>query len=371
MANANSDANATDRDQLHLAVRLAGASAGHDPAAWRAATARPERLFTADHLVDLVCTAERGTLDLVLLDDSFVPQPSAAGHPRGRLDALLAAARVAPATRAIGLVPTIDVTHTEPFHVSKNLASLDLVSRGRAGWRVGISTSQAEARLFGRKPAAPHRELLAEAAEVVDVVARLWDSWEDDAVIRDRPTGRYIDRDKVHYVDFTGRFFSVRGPSITPRPPQGQPLVVVDVDSEEAAALAAERADVALIEAGDPDTARSSRRDIRWRARGHGRDPDEVAVLVSVDLDDDVVDAPAELADLLEDWFRAGAGDGFVVRPARLPHGLDLLVDEVVPRLRRRGVFRSAYAGRTLRSHFGLERPPNRYAAAVRGRNGS
>jgi alkanesulfonate monooxygenase SsuD/methylene tetrahydromethanopterin reductase-like flavin-dependent oxidoreductase (luciferase family) len=404
------------RRQLHLGVLLAGA--GHHPAAWRHASARPDRLFTPDHLVAQVQAAERGTLDLVIADDTFAPQPERTDRVRGRFDALLAMARAAPHTRAIGLVPTVDVTHTEPFHVSKNVATLDLISRGRAGWRIGLSTTDAEARLFGRKPAAPLDELVDEADEVADVVARLWDSWEDDAVIRDRATGRYIDRDKVHPVDFAGRFFQVRGPSITPRPPQGQPLVV-DATSSPAVALAAARADVALVAAAEPDAARRQRLDLRRRAGAAGRHPDDLAVLVVADvllggdrasaaderrsLDElagggrssgngngngngngsgsgsgsgsgkpgdrfagtlDLVGPPDELAASIEEWFRAGAADGFVLRPALLPLGLDQIVDLVVPRLRAAGVFRSAYDERSLRPRFGLDRPPNRYADA-------
>jgi len=386
----------------HVRLGVALAGAGYHPAGWRHATARPERLFDADHLVDLVRTAERGTLDLVVADDAFLPQAPRPDRVRGRLDALLAMARVAPHTRSIGLVATIDVTHTEPFHVSKNVATLDLVSRGRAGWRVGLSTTEATARLFGRKPAAPLAELVAEADEVVDVVARLWDSWEDDAVIRDRATGRYVDRDKLHYVDFEGRFFKVRGPSITPRPPQGQPVVVVDALSGPTSALAAARADVALVAAADATAAAARRDDLRRRATAAGRSPDELTVLVVADvllgadaaadrrrLDAlagvgngngsgsalpadgfagtlDFAGTPAELAALVEDWSRSGATDGFVLRPALLPHGLDQIVDEVVPRLRAAGVFRPAYAETTLRERLGLGRPPNRYAAAGR-----
>ena len=154
-------------------------------------------LFEAERLVELARIAERADLDFVSLDDGFDP---AADRP----DALLAMARLAPATTSIGLVATITTTHTEPFHVSKNVATLDFVSLGRAGWRVAVSTSDEAAKRFGRKEPAPLDELYAEAADAIEVVQRLWDSWEDDAVIRDKPTGRYIDREKVHYIDFEG-----------------------------------------------------------------------------------------------------------------------------------------------------------------------
>ncbi len=188
-------------------------------------------LFEPERLVELAQVAERAGLDFVSLDDGFDPAPD-------RPDALLAMARIAPATTSIGLVATITTTHTEPFHVSKNVATLDFVSLGRAAWRVAVSTSDAAADRFGRKHPQPLDELYAEADDAIEVVTRLWDSWEDGAVIRDQSTGRYLDRDKVHYIDFEGPFFSVRGPSITPRSPQGQPLIFVDVRDEPSRALA-------------------------------------------------------------------------------------------------------------------------------------
>ncbi|MCC3773200.1 LLM class flavin-dependent oxidoreductase, partial [Streptomyces sp. UNOC14_S4] len=159
--------------------------------------------------------AEHGKLDFVTLDDTLGPP----GRGGGRLDALAVLARVAPVTRRIGLVPTVTTTHTEPFHVSNAVSTLDWVSRGRAGWTVAVSTGEAAARHFGRRDAAPDRDLWHEAGEVADVARRLWDSWEDDAEIRDAATGRFVDRDKLHYVDYRGTGFSVRGPSIVPRPP--------------------------------------------------------------------------------------------------------------------------------------------------------
>ena len=127
-------------------------------------------------------------------------------------------------TNHIGLIPVATVTHTEPFHVSKAIATLDFISHGRAGWQVRVSGTQHEAELFGRRDVSG-ADLFDEASDAVEVVRRLWDSWEDDAVIRDVATGRFVDRDKLHYIDFAGKYFSVKGPSITPRPPQGQPVV--------------------------------------------------------------------------------------------------------------------------------------------------
>lgn len=180
-----------------------------------------------------------------------MPQPGRGERidPRrlaGRADAVLVAARIAPLTRHIGLVPVATVTHTEPFHVSKSIATLDYVSHGRAGWQARVSVTTHEAALFGRRSVNPE-ELFDEARDCVEVVRRLWDSWEDDAVIRDVATGRYVDRDKLHYIDFTGKYFSVKGPSITPRPPQGQPVVAALAHATPAYEFAAASADVVFI----------------------------------------------------------------------------------------------------------------------------
>ncbi|MGW7489249.1 LLM class flavin-dependent oxidoreductase [Streptomyces sp. NPDC054786] len=338
---------------LHLAVALDAPQRPDDQAPYDAA-----------HFVALARLAERGTLDFVTLGDSFA---------RPGLDALAVLARVAPATEQIGLVPTVSTTHTEPFHVSTAVSTLDWVSRGRAGWSVQVSTTEAEAALFGRRSAAPPAEVWREAGEVADVAARLWDSWEDDAEIRDRATGRFIDRDKLHRVDFTGSSFSVRGPSIVPRPPQGRPVIVVEVSAagEDAAApadrtageVAAAHADVALVRAEDPGTAGAVRAELRARARAHGRDPDRLLVLASLPVG---LDSPADavgLADLIGDWHADGAAYGFHLRPADPARDLARLVDGTVPVLRHRGLLRHFHPGTTLRERLGLPRPANRYAA--------
>ncbi|MFC0042259.1 LLM class flavin-dependent oxidoreductase [Actinomadura rayongensis] len=392
---------------LHLAVALDGT--GWHPASWREPGARPGDVFTAGYWTDLVREAERAALDLVTLEDGLGPQssvPLAFDHRtdqvRGRLDAVLIAARVAPTTTRIGIVPTTSTTHTEPFHVGIGIASLDFVSRGRAGWRPQISPRAAEAAHFGRRvlpelaPAdfgTPEAEafvagLLTEAGDHVEVVRRLWDSWEDDAEIRDAATGRFLDRDKLHYIDFEGEFFSVRGPSITPRPPQGQPLVTALAHSAPIYRFAARGADVVFVTPHGRDEAASITAEVRAAEAETGRTGAPLTVLgdLVVFLDDepgaaaarlarlDRVDplasdaeifagTPAELADLLLDWSAAGLA-GFRLRPGVLPHDLTAIADGLVPELRRRGAFRDAYAEDTLRARFGLPRPANRYAAA-------
>ncbi|MER0241837.1 LLM class flavin-dependent oxidoreductase [Streptomyces sp. HSW2009] len=317
-------------------------------------------LYLAATFVDRARLAERGAFDFVTLDDSLgQPAPGV-----GRLDALAVLARVAPATDRIGLLPTVTTTHTEPFHLSTAIATLDWVSRGRAGWIADVSTTEADARLIGRPPAAPLAELWREAGEVVDVVTRLFDSWEDDAEIRDVATGRFVDRDKLHYVDFEGAAFSVRGPSIVPRPPQGHPATAVDATAPAAREAAARSADVALVRTDDPDTARTVRAELRERARAHGREPDRLIVLASLTVDLDASADAVALAELAAGWHTDGAADGFHFRLTDPDRDLRLLVDGTVPVLQHRGLVRHFYPGATLREHLGLPRPANRYALA-------
>ncbi|MFF3914020.1 LLM class flavin-dependent oxidoreductase [Streptomyces sp. NPDC001852] len=397
----------TPADRLHLAVALEGT--GWHPASWREPVARPRDLFTAGYWADLVTEAERGLIDFVTIEDGLGPQSSHFLDPdertdqvRGRLDAVLVASRVAPLTRHIGLVPTVVATHTEPFHISKAIATLDYVSTGRAGLRVQITARPNEAAHFGRRtirridaydsPAAQDvvTELFEEAADHVEVVRRLWDSWEDDAEIRDAATGRFIDRDKLHYIDFEGRHFSVKGPSITPRPPQGQPLVTALAHQTVPYRLVARGADVGYVTPHDVEQARAIVTEIRAEQQAAGRAGDTLHVFgdLVVLLDDSAAQArarrerldalagapyasdarifagtAAELADLLEE-LAAGGLTGFRLRPAVAGHDLPRISRDLVPELQRRGRFRDAYEADTLRGLLGLARPANRYAAA-------
>jgi alkanesulfonate monooxygenase SsuD/methylene tetrahydromethanopterin reductase-like flavin-dependent oxidoreductase (luciferase family) len=378
---------------LHLAVALDGA--GWHPAAWREPDARPADLLTPGYWVDLVREAEAGLLDLVTIEDALSLQSTDREGPdertdqvRGRLDAVQVAARVAPLTRSIGLVPTAVVTHTEPFHLSKAIATLDFVSTGRAGVRVKVSSSPAEAAHFGRRPVLPVEDLFAEAADWVEVVRRLWDSWEDGAEIRDVATGRFVDREKLHYIDFEGRSFSVKGPSITPRSPQGQPIVAALAHQQIPYELVGRSADLGFVTPRDAADATRIVGEVRSAQAAAGRADETVHVFgdVVVFLDDDAATArarrdrlderagaayagdaavfvgtPAELADLLTDWVQAGL-TGFRLRPAALPHDLRQITAGLVPELQRRGLFRTAYEASTLRGLLGLPRPANRYA---------
>jgi alkanesulfonate monooxygenase SsuD/methylene tetrahydromethanopterin reductase-like flavin-dependent oxidoreductase (luciferase family) len=250
------------------------------------------RRFSAPFWVEQVHEAQRALLDFVTLEDDG-------------LDAVVLANRLAPVTEGIGLVPVVSATVTEPFLVSTQLAPLDFVSRGRAGVEVRVDAGATPQGLVGPRPVPPETERAEEAREYIDVVRRLWDSWEDGAEIRDAARQRFFDVDKVHSIDFAGHYFRVAGPSITPHPPQGQPVVL-------------------------------------------GEDVTFTDVVVN--------DTPARFAEHLlarDDGpnFRLHADD------------LHVVTRGVVPALQARGAFRTAYEAPTLRGLLGLDRPANRYAA--------
>ena len=355
-------------DHLHLAVALDGY--GWHPEAWRQ-SADSQPVTSGRYWSHLAVTAERGLLDFATFDDALTPQRRRRPEidPRwlaGRPDAVLVASRVAPVTKHIGLIPVATVTHTEPFHVSKAIATLDFVSGGRAGWQVRISSSEHEAALFGRRDVAGV-DLFDEASDAVEVARRLWDSWEDDAVIRDVSTGRFVDRDKLHYIDFEGKHFSVKGPSITPRPPQGQPVVTALAHQLPVYEFASRSADLVFITPHDDESVRTIIGQVRQAGGTDLKIYADVYVTFSgtADARSDafVFDGtPAELVELLRRWQRLGL-DGFRLRPAVNATDLPVIVDEVVPLLQDGDLFRTAYRdGEQLRARLGLPVADNRYA---------
>jgi alkanesulfonate monooxygenase SsuD/methylene tetrahydromethanopterin reductase-like flavin-dependent oxidoreductase (luciferase family) len=352
-------------EPLHLGVALDGY--GWHPEAWRQSP-EPQPVTSGRYWAGLAITAERGLLDFVTFDDALTAQRRRRPEIEsrwlaGRPDAVLVASRVAPVTNHIGLIPVATVTHTEPFHVSKAIATLDFISHGRAGWQVRVSGTPHEAELFGRRDIGG-ADLFDEASDAVEVARRLWDSWEDDAVIRDVATGRFVDRDKLHYIDFAGKHFSVKGPSITPRPPQGQPVVAALAHAKPIYEFASRSADLVFITPQSDESLLAILGEV-------------AGIKVYADLYvtfDGVIDprsdalvfdgTPTELVELILRWQQHGI-EGVRLRPAVNATDLPVIVDEVVPLLQRAGRFRTAYTdGETLRERLGLPTAENRYARA-------
>jgi len=360
-------------DRLIFAIELGAAAV--------AAQAPPAPLTAAGWLA-LVAEAERACADFVTIADRPRPDraPPAGGAPRevlsGRLDAVMVACRVAPATRHVGIVPMASTTLTEPFLLSTQIATLDFVSHGRAGWQLDVSGTPGDALYVGPRPVPEVRARYLEAAEHAEIVRRLWDSWDDDAEIRDVATQRFVDRDRIRYVDFTGEHFSVRGPSITPRPPQGQPIIVTAVDRDEMAPLAASVADVAILARADPAQLEADAAALRQTACGAPGRQTEIRILADVDVALGgtpteptgrraltLTGSAGDAAQQLVEWAERGL-DGFRLRPVHSAEDLADIAGPLRAELQRRGVLRTTYDERTLRGLLGLPRPASLFATA-------
>lgn len=365
-----------------LALELDGD--GAHPAAWRAARHTPAELLSGERIRSTVLAAESAGFHIATFSDG----PKEGGVDiGGRLDAVQRAAFAGPMTHSIILVPEVDTVYTEPFHVATQLASLDYVSGGRVGWLVAAEGTEREGAAVGREAVAGGA-LAVEAAASVEVGRRLWDSWEDDAVIRDVDSGRYLDVDKLHYADFEtgpdfpGQGYSVKGPSIIPRPLQGQlPILAPAGLVADGLSLGGPGSgiDAVLVTAPSPEDLAREARHVRHQSQG------AVAVIAELDV---VLDARGQSAaervahlDAHTPWISsraryAGGAEGLVVllteilaeadgvrlHPAVLDVDLDELSRLVLPVLRRNGVLAPVAADTTFRDLLGLGRAANRYA---------
>jgi FMN-dependent oxidoreductase (nitrilotriacetate monooxygenase family) len=435
---------------MHLNAFLM--STGHHEASWRLPESDPHAATDIRHFVNLARIAERGTFNSLFLADSPSLLSSVEQRPSGTIEPLTLLTALAMATEHIGLIATVSTSYNAPYNLARRLASLDYVSGGRAGWNAVTTAAPDAARNFGLDEQPSHADRYAKAAEFIDVVFKLWDSWEDDAVIADKAAAVWGDPGKIHRPEHRGRYFSVAGALNVPRPPQGYPLLVQAGSSEDGKDLAARYAEAVFTAQQTLEDAQDFYADLKDRTKLAGRDPDTIKILPGIvpvigsteaealareteldeliapeharrrlatllrvpvselpldgylpaDLpDEDEIEGsksrytlivtlarrehltvrqligrlgggrghrtftgtPEQVADAMEDWFGNGAADGFNVMPPALPSGLELFTGHVVPILRARGLFRTGYTGRTLREHYGLPRPVNRYVA--------
>lgn len=434
------------RREMHLGAFFFGV--GHHLAAWRHPDVNPAAASNIAELRSWARIAEAACFDAIFFADNV----GLAGPPDDAvarnalpypLDPLLALAALSQATERIGLVATVSATYLPPYHLARKYATLDQLSGGRSGWNLVTSGSDFEARAFGLEHQLAHAERYARAREYVQVVKGLWDTWEDDAFVRDRAAARFFDPARLHRVQHAGEHFRVAGGLQTPRSPQGWPVLVQAGSSDDGQDLAAAHAEVVFTAQQDVGQARAFYASLKQRLAAHGRKPEQLKILPgvvvsvgrsegearekyeqlqqlidpvlgvsllsaflgNVDLSAYPVDGPfptglpvtegwksrqqlfeglarrdnlsirqlyervaggrghwtiigtpQTVADQLEHWFTTGAADGFNVLAPTLPGGLRDFAQLVVPELQRRGLFRTAYTGRTLREHLGLPR---------------
>lgn len=438
------------KKQMSIGMNILGF--GAHSAAWREAEAPANALTDLEYFVNIAKTSERGTLDAIFLADGPALAGDVSRQPSGRLEPTILLTAVALATKHIGVIATASTTFNEPFNLARRLASVDHVSGGRAAWNLVTTYNDAAAQNFGQAASAVHTERYGRAEEFAEVMQKLWDSWEDDALIGDAARGLYADPSKVHSIDFVGKHLSVRGPLNVPRSPQGRPVIVQAGSSEDGKRVGSRFADAIFTTQTTLADGQAFYSEMKNRARAWGRNPDhlkimpglstvigsteaeanarfdrlnaylgegalinQIAFRLGIPLDELELDAelpwqrigpvssfegshgfleaqlnlarrerltvrelsrrilvghrllvgtPEQVADTLEEWFLAGAADGFNIMPDSFPSGVDIFVDEVVPLLRKRGVFRHEYSGTTLRDHLGLPYPRSQYEQA-------
>ena len=420
---------------------------------WRHPRAPGREILDFDYYRDLVQAAERAKIDTIFVADHVSIWDSVksgvAHYANARLEPLTLLAALVGVTRHIGLITTASSSYSEPYNVARFFASLDHISKGRASWNVVTSAMEEEAKNFGRDGNIDHALRYERAAEYLDIVKALWDSWEDEALLIDKESGYFADPARVHAINHKGPHFRVRGPLNVSRPPQGHPLIVQAGSSEDGKNFATAHADAHFAIFSTKEDGVGYRKDINERLARHGRRPESFKILpgilpivagskdealerqeylqtllpdqVGIDLlsswsgldlsayppdgpvpplpDEStfngghtslnrvrqwakqnltlrevarrlsnsgsvptVAGTPVEIADQLEDWFVAGAADGFNLMFPLLPEDWHAFAEKVVPELQRRGLFRTEYEPGTLRDRLGLSRPANRFA---------
>lgn len=421
---------------------------GHHEAAWRHPKSQPERVLDIRFYQALAQRAEAAKLDAVFFADGPALESNVQYATRFRLEPFTWLSAIAVATDRIGLIGTASTTYLEPYNAARLFASLDHLSGGRAGWNIVTTGAERAARNFGLDEHPPHAERYSRADEFVRVVGKLWDSWEDGAVISDADAGVFADTSRIHPIEYEGKHFRVEGPLNTPRSPQGRPVYVQAGSSADGRAFAAQHAEAVFTAHQTIQSAQGFYADIKARTAASGRDQRQLLVLpgispylgsteaearalkqefdeltqpeyglgilsklLGVDLDGVKLDepfppellaaagragsrsqllldvirregptvrqllqrfagarghyvfagTPVQVADEIQRWFEDGAADGFNIMPPWLPGGFEAFADEVIPILQSRGLFRTEYSGRTLRDHFGLDRPESQY----------
>ncbi len=437
--------------QLHLGAFMRPTTI--HTGAWRYPGAYPDANFNFTHLKQFAQTLERGRFDAFFMADHLAVlnmpiQALKRSHTVTSFDPLTLLPALAVVTEHLGLVATASTTFEQPYHVARKFASLDHLSGGRAGWNLVTTSNPEAARNFGLDDHVEHAERYRRAREFFDVVTGLWDSWADDAFVRDVASGLFFDPDKLHVLNHKGKYLSVRGPLNVARPIQGWPVVVQAGASEAGRQIAAETAEAVFTAQPNLAAGQSFYADVKGRMEKLGRSRDHLKILpaafvvigdtldaarekrarldslvhydsgiasLSIALGHDAsvfdpdgplpeipesnasksgrqraidlakaenltvrqlaqriggysglefIGTPATIADQMEQWLIGEGSDGFIIQFPYLPGGLDEFVDDVVPELQRRGLFRRDYEGKTLRENLGLPRPENRFFKA-------
>lgn len=254
---------------------------------WRLPASVADGAVNLPHYIELARTVEAAKFDLIFLADSAGVRDAERPRemrrmPVGTFEPTTLLAALAVATKHVGLVATASTSFDQPYNVARKFASLDHLSGGRAGWNVVTSQSDAEARNFNADKQIAHEARYRVAGEFTDVVMGLWDSWGDDAFVRDKETGIFVDIDQFHPLNHKGEYFSVSGPLNLPRSPQGHPVIAQAGSSEAGRDLAARTADLVFTAQLELTEAREFYADMRGRLHRFGRSGEQIKILPGV-----------------------------------------------------------------------------------------
>ncbi|MFN6563481.1 MAG: LLM class flavin-dependent oxidoreductase [Nostoc sp. ChiSLP01] len=278
----------SQKKQIKLGAFLPGS--GHHVAAWRHPNSQADGGLNFQHYKRLAQTAERGKFDMLFLADGLAVWDqgkgreafSRSGQFSVHFEPLTLLSALSVVTEHIGLVATASTTYDEPFHLARKFASLDYLSGGRAGWNVVTSSAEAAAKNFSQEEHLEHALRYERAREFLEVTSKLWDSWEDDAFLRDKESGIYFDPDKLHIPNHKGEYFSVRGPLNVARPIQGYPVIVQAGSSEAGQDLAAQTAEAIFTAQQTLAEAQAFYSGVKGRLSKYGRSPDRLKIMPGV-----------------------------------------------------------------------------------------
>ncbi len=265
--------------QLKLGLVTTGVGGPGDSNRWLDPEIPVDASVNIDWYIDIVRQAEAAKFDLVFIVDSQFITADSPPHYLNRLEPLTLLSALAVATSHIGLVGTLTTSYNDPYNLARRLASLDLISKGRAGWNVVTTGDAGTAGNYGRDEHYDYATRYGRAFEYLDVVRGLWRSYEDGALVRDRDTGVFLDKTKLHALNHKGEHFSVVGPLNIQRSPQGEPVIFQAGDSEQGRDLGAKVADAIFTHARTIEQGQAFYADLKDRAARHGRDPDALVIL--------------------------------------------------------------------------------------------
>ncbi|WP_431284667.1 LLM class flavin-dependent oxidoreductase [Humitalea sp. 24SJ18S-53] len=263
---------------------------GYHPAAWRHPNVPADGTLRFEHYVRNAQAAERGKFDMIFFADGIglrerdEPRGSLArsGYELVEMEPLTLLPALAVLTKHIGLVTTASTTYNEPYHIARKFATLDLISGGRAGWNIVTSWSEAEAKNFNREQHLDYDTRYERAAEFVEVVKGLWDSWEPDSLLYDKDGGLFYDESRMHLLNHKGKHFSVRGPLNVASMPQGRPVLFQAGASEPGREIAAQTADVVYAAQESMASSKAYYDDVKSRMAKYGRDWDDLKIMPGV-----------------------------------------------------------------------------------------